>query len=379
MRIIKRKILLTIIFFCTLIWNQTFAQELKMTVNLSTVDGIEISPDNIFNFQIISNESRTRNVSITGTLIYRNSKLRMSYSFSAMIHPGMNSFSKSVVTAPQWSFSDNALRELFFDYKKLPQGTYEYCVEIGLDRKLSEEQLPIPVGECVYYTVNDVFLINLITPENDAELYEYNPLLSWMVNFHAPGLLTYKLRLTDVKEGQNNQSAINRNNLIYKENNVISTSQIYPVTAKPLKAFQPYVWTVDAYYKGILLGGAEPWRFTIIEDSFLEASIPKDVPYLDIRLEKVIDPVFAIGKLKMKYELRDLKVDTLQLRLVSDGKEIKLKNNKIETRAGDNRLELDLTSAPRLRHFKIYTMYINNLQGEKFTVSFRYVNPDFVK
>ena len=81
---------------------------------------------------------------------------------------GYNQFSKEIVQNPQWIFSDAGLKELFNNYQKLPQGTYEYCVDITLQAVTSEQQVGQPVGACTYYTVNDLFLISLITPENDA-------------------------------------------------------------------------------------------------------------------------------------------------------------------------------------------------------------------
>ena len=231
---------------------------------------------------------------------------------------------------------------------------------------------------CVYQTVNDIFLINLITPENDAQLYEHNPMLSWMVNYPFASSLTYKLRLAEKKDGQNNENAIVRNNPIFSDNNVFSTSIIYPVTAKPLQVHQPYAWTVDAYYKGILLGGAEAWNFTIIEDSFLTASIPKEIGYLDIRNEQVKDPVYAIGTLKLKYDLRVLKHDSLLLELKAGDKVVKLKRPYLLAKHGNNRLDIDFTNSPRLKHLKMYTLHITNGKKENFVVTFKYINPELL-
>lgn len=358
------------------ITQDSVAQPLSMIVNMATLDGIEINSDNVFDFQIINNERATRNIKVKGTLIYKNSPLRFSYEFNTSVYPGMNVFTKNKVLNPSWNFSDNALKELFFDYKKLPQGTYQYCIEISLSNQQSEGDVITPVDACVYHTLNDIFLINLLTPENDAELYEHNPMLSWVVNYPFASALQYKLRLVEVKKGQNNENAIVRNNLYYSDNNLFTTSIIYPVVAKRLEVNQPYAWTVDAYYKGILLGGAEAWRFTIKEDSLFEEIMPADQSYLDIRKEKVKDPVFAVGYLKLKYVLKELKVDTLTLELYHNDKPIKLSKPQIIAVAGDNRYDIDFTETPRLKHQKIYKLYLSNQQGQKYVVVFKYINPD---
>lgn len=367
------KILLILLVTC----NVVYSQSLSMVVNMAMLDGVEVTPDNVFNFQIINNERVTKDITIDGTLIYRNSDLRMSFKFNTKVQPGVNIFSKDKVLNPNWSFSNSALRELFFDYKKLPQGTYQYCVSISLSNNQTEGTWSEPVDACVYQTLNDIFLINLITPEDDAELHEYNPMLVWAVNYPFASALRYKLRLAEVKEGQNNENAITRNNLYYSDNNIFTTSQIYPQVAKKLKAGQPYAWTVDAYYKGILLGGAEAWRFTIIEDTLFDETVLKDAPYLDVRNETIKDPVITNGVLKLKYYLKELKVDTLSMTLSHKGKEIKLKNNKLLAKLGDNRFDIDFTESPRLKHGHDYTLYIKNKQRQTFIVVFKYINPDF--
>ncbi len=374
MKLISNSVVVMLII-CVCFFTKANAQQLAMLVNLAPIDGIEITPDNIFNYQIINNEGRNRDISVTGTLVYKHTGNRISYKFNATVYPGMNNYSSATVINPEWNFSSSGMRELFFDYKKLPQGTYEYCVEIKLERKLSEEKFPEPIDACIYQTVNDIFLINLVTPENDAKLYERNPMLSWMVNYPFASALTYKLRVAEKKEGQNNENAIVRNNAIYSDNILSSTSQIYPLTAKPLEVNQPYVWTVDAYYKGILLGGAEVWRFTIIEDSFLEETVPEDVAYLDIRREKTKDPVYAIGQLKLYYSLRDIKTDSLELELFLEDKPVKVKDKYLQAKNGDNRFEIDFTESPRLKHMKVYRLQITNSRREKFMVMFKYVNP----
>mgnify|MGYP000586444273 CR=1 FL=1 len=367
-------ILLLIIYMVSM---QTVHAQLSVFVNLAQTEGIEISSSNVFNFSILNNDNFNRQVTVKGTLIYRNSPLRFSYSFDATLYPGNNQFSPERVNSPNWIFSDNALRELFFDYKKLPQGTYEYCVDVELQSINPEQKVGTPTGACSYYTVNDIFLINLISPENDAKIYEYYPLLSWVVNYPFANELEYRIRVAELKKGQNNENAITRNNPVYKDNNVFSTSLMYPVTAKPLEAMKPYAWTVDAYYKGLLLGGAEAWKFTIIEDSLIE-DLPYNNSYIDVCREQGVQVFPNTGNLKLKYVLEDLKSDTLHMRLEKDnGKEVKLKNGYWLVKYGDNRTIIDFVDGGRLKHMKIYHLYIVNGKGKQYVIPFKYQNPAF--
>ncbi|MDI9320988.1 MAG: hypothetical protein QM530_11045, partial [Phycisphaerales bacterium] len=246
--------LLLITLICLV--QQVKAQQ-ALAVDLSLIDGIELNSDNIFNYRIDNRGDKPMQVAVTGRVYYRRSALNFTYKYNLLLQPGINTMSKNNIPNPIWTFSEAGLKELFVNYNKLPQGTYEYCVSV-IPQKLSGEQIPSDEpNACTYQTVEDIFLINLVTPENDAKIYEYNPMLAWVVNYPFASELTYKLRVAELKQGQNPQNAVTRNNPMYKDDHVMTTGTVYPVAAKPLQKWQPYVWTVDAYYKGILLGGAE--------------------------------------------------------------------------------------------------------------------------
>jgi hypothetical protein len=348
------------------------------SVDLSLIDGIELNPDNIFNYRIDNRSNQSQQVEITGRLYYRRSALNFTYKYSTLLQPGINTISKNTIPSPSWTFSETALRELFLNYNKLPQGTYEYCVTVNPRKPGSEQPDPNEPSACTYQTVEDLFLINLITPENDAKIYEYNPMLAWVVNYPFASELSYKLRVAELKQGQNPQNAITRNNPMYKDDHVMTTGAIYPVAAKPLQKWQPYVWTVDAYYKGILLGGAEVWKFTIVDDSELVA-VPRDQSYLNIKLEAARSELYAIGALKLKYILEDLNQDVLQLNLFDNsGKKIKLPEKELQAVYGDNRYILDFKEKIFLKHFQKYRLEIVSITGEKFVILFKYINPELI-
>ena len=350
----------------------------NMFVNLSRLDGIDITPDNIFNFEIINNVGISKDVTIKGILSYKQSRLNFSYSFKTQLVIGKNSFSKDKVINPVWQFSDPALRELFFNYKKLPQGNYEYCVSVqivgGGDQNQNEAG-----SDCIYQKADDIFLINLVSPDDNAKIYEHNPMLSWIVNYPFASELIYRVRLTDLKKGQNNISAITRNLPIYQDEHVLSTNIVYPVSAKPLEVFQPYVWTVDAYYKGILLGGAEVWKFTIIDDSVMNG-IPRETSFIDFTKEEGKKPFYAIGNIKLKYVLEDTEDDLLSLKLQnSEGQTIKLPIEQLKCTYGDNRFVIDLRDKPAYKHLATYHLTITTQKGKQYQLVFKYVNPDFFK
>lgn len=353
------------------------AQTLSVLVDLSMVNGIELTPKNVYNYRIVNNAAEMKEVVVTGTLKYRNSTLRANYTFNTQLYPGNNQFSEANVMNPTWQFSDNSLKELFFNYGKLPQGTYEYCVSIRLKKVFAENPDVDPINDCIYQTVNDIFLINLLEPEDNAKIYEKNPMLSWVVNYPFASALTYKVRVAELKKGQNNISAITRNNPVFQESNVAPTNIVYPVTARPLQVFQPYVWTVDAYYKGILLGGAETWRFTIIEDSLL---VPVDVndSYYDFEQHIGETRVAAPGSLRLKYN-SDRMVDTMDVQVFNNkNEEVSIQDHRIALKSGFNYIDIVFFERANLKHNKNYTFRIR-VNDKTFDIPFVYQNPLYLK
>ncbi len=348
----------------------------KVLVNMAPVDGLEITPDNILSFQVQSSMSRSSNTLFKGSIIYKNSNLRINFEFTYNLQPGMNIIPAGSIS-PRYTYSSTGLKELFETYKKLPQGIYEYCVTVRPDYQQSEIGVE-DYTECVYHKSEDIFLINLLDPENDAKIYEYNPMLSWTVNYPFASELKYRIRVAEIKKGQNTVTAITRNNPVYDDKNLMQTSIIYPVYGKPLVKDQPYAWTVDAYYKGILLGGAEPWKFTIIEDSLL-VGIPTNQSYYEFAASDIKGTLYAVDTLKLKYRSFD-NADTLSfvIRDESD-KEVKYKKSEQALSPGLNYIDLPFETTTSLKHQKKYKISIKNKQGKGFEVPFTYIRSIYLK
>src|SRR5579872_1765857 len=295
------------------------AGQQNVVINMAPIDGLSITPENIFSYLVQS--SGPGKVQVTGTIHYRNSNLSLSYSFPYTLRQGLNQFVADEIH-PQWQLSTSALQELFFMYKILPEGTFEYCVTIKPGGGIKETTTNV-FDECLYHKSSDIFLINLVYPEDNAKLDVFNPMLSWVANYAFASELTYRIRVAEIKQGQNPVNAVMRNQPMYDESNLVTNSIVYPVYAKPLDTNTWYAWTVDAYYKGILLGGAETWRFMIPD------SIPPEIKasrsFIDIKRETGATRLFAIGNLKLKYVLDDAKSDVLSLELLNaDGQKCNL-------------------------------------------------------
>lgn len=348
-----------------------------MVINLSTLDGVALTPENIISYSIQSTAASPVEAVVNGTLRYRQSGISASYSFRTTLRSGINRIESGSIR-PEWTFSSSAFREVFMNYHFLPEGTYEYCVSVNPLGSNGEVVAGGEASECLYNKSEDLFLINLVDPENNAKLYEHYPVFSWVVNYPFASQLTYRIRVAEIKEGQNTVNAIARNNPVYTESNLPQTTTTYPLYGNPLKTAQPYGWTVDAYYKGILLGGAEPWKFTIIEDSELK-DVPREMSYYEFESHNGDKRLYAVGELKLKY-VNEQRKDTMYLSIYdAAGKEVKLANNKLALELGDNRILLPLKEDAALGHKKKYTLNITLLTGGKFQVPFTYINPAFLQ
>jgi hypothetical protein len=220
----------------------------------------------------------------------------------------------------------------------------------------------------------------LLEPEDGAKLYEYNPMLSWVATYPFLNELTYRVRVAEIKDGQNTTNAITRNNPVYSENNLSANTIVYPIYAKPLIAWQPYAWTVDAYYKGILLGGAQPWKFTIVEDSLLK-SIPKESAYINMNLDNGRSRYYAVGNVKLKYSENDFLQNELKVTFLRKGKEIKNSAKTWVVARGDNFNTFDLTGY-NLKHNEEFEVVLEfkrvKSTQSKQEIKYKYANPDLV-
>jgi hypothetical protein len=348
------------------------AGQQNILINMAPIDGLPLTPANVFNYHVQS--SGQVKVDVKGAIRYRNSNMSITYTFSYSLKQGINVIHPDDIH-PQWQFSSSALQELFTSYKILPEGTYEYCVTVT-PANVPKESTTGLFTECLYHRSQDIFLINLINPENKAKLIEYNPMLSWIANYSFSNELTYRVRVAEIKQGQNPVNAVMRNQPVYEESNLMQNSVVYPVYAKPLLANQPYAWTVDAYYKGILLGGAEAWQF-IIPDTIAKSHYANR-SYIDIQRENGVTKLFAVGELKLKYLLDKYKSDVLKLELINKNNEkIALKPSKLQATYGDNRYRLNLKDNSDLKHRNDYKLVITTSHGEQYSLPFQYINPDF--
>jgi hypothetical protein len=373
---IGQYLLKTLFSLAILLSLQSATAQQSLFINMAQVDAVELTPDNIFNFTIQATGSGVAAAVVKGTVRFKNSPVSFTYTLRQEMHPGANTIN-TATAHPQWQFSSSTVQELFMIYKTLPGGSYEYCVSVTPASNNGEPSM-VSTDECIYHRREEDFLINLIEPENKARIHEYNPLLAWVANYSFASQLSYRLKVAEVKKGQAPITAIQRNQPVLDEKNLAANSLVYPLYAKPLIKDQPYAWSVDAYYKGILLGVSEVWQFTILDDTLFPSNMATR-SYIDIRLENGKTKLYALGQIKLKYTLDKTKKDILSLQLAEGGKQLQLKPPSLKASYGDNRFLLDLREGASLKHMHEYLLTIVSDNNEQFEIPFTYINPDYTK
>ncbi len=373
----KRYIILPL-FLAILMGFPEFSSAQPLLVNLSALEGVPLNKDRLLGFYIQSMETRPVRCRVEGQLRFRQSDHHLGFSFDYIVYPGMNQIEGSRVR-PQWTFSTSSLSSLFMTHGILPQGHYRYCVTVSYFRSGGEGIGDPEVSDCVYGLSEDLFLLELLSPEDDARLYAYHPLFSWVATYPFVGELSYRFRLAEIREGQDARSAIQRERPIYAQDQLISPSLVYPMEGKPLELWQPYAWTVDAYYRGLHLGGSEVWRFMIVEDSLQEAR-SVSLPYLDINRDEGRQEYMAVGKLKLQYEELDFLQNSLELQVVRS------RGTAGEPEIwpvihGLNYKQIDLSDYG-FRHKERFELRINSSpvrgRSQQRTLKCRYINPIYV-
>src|SRR5690606_29809316 len=102
--------------------------------------------------------------------------------------------------------------------------------------------------------------------------------------------------------------------------------------------------------------------------------------YVDISRETGKYQLYAPGILKIKYELKELRTDSLRLTLLDQKQRpVKFKDTLLVARNGDNRFVIDFQDQRPLKHLKPYILLITSQTGAVYRVLFKYVNPLYIR
>lgn len=359
-----KKILLLII--CLIASISMYAN--GVTIMMSRLHAVDITNKNIFDFDIMSNYSTGKRLKLQGKLHFRNSRHVISYVGEITLQPGINSMRDKAIAL---QYTSNELKQLF-SMGSLPSGSYEYCISITDPQQQNESGASMHFQECTFGNNDHVFLIELAYPEDDAKIKEFYPQLTWIVNAPIVSQLQYRVKLTEIRPKQNKITAIQRNNLLldFKYHPVNSLN--YPASGRQLQVNQPYVWTVDAYFKDILIGTAVPWKFTIIEDSAKKV-IPLSRSYYDFATIRQQAALQITDTIKLKYDYAGMNTSIPYVVIKQEGgKDAILYEGKMELTPGWNYKNIAVKKSKH-KHEKTYFIKFS-IEGKTYEIPFKYID-----
>jgi hypothetical protein len=329
----------------------------------------------LFNLSVINSSGYSGQINLKATLKNRRGKVLMTQELIDVISPNESKSIRGQRDNLNERFVDNDFERLFTTNNQLPPMNYVLCVEV-----IATGELKTTTQECIDYQASDFLNIVTIYPPDEEVIYDPRPQFNWL-DLNLGTNYNYQFKLVELKEGQNKNAALRRNNPIVVNNEITSNQAQFPSDAVPLSNNSKYAWQLSISYKGELLSRSEPSTFTY-KDEIEYIEMPRNLSYVDITEIESGANLFAVGEFKFKFpsdvknnltaELFELKKDKK--------KSIELNENQFDVNLGVNKFELDLKDQVYLKHLKKYELLLKDSKsGMSYQMTITYVNPDYIK
>ena len=249
----------------------------------------------------------------------------------------------------------------------IPVGTYTACyslMAIGLKETLLSE-------ECVSFDVEPLSPPILTFPADSSSLEPTASQFSWIPPTPL-GLfdnLRYEVLITEIKEGQNANEAIEENLPFYNDGNLLSNNIVYPGSAPAFEKAKWYAWQVVARDDKNYAGKSEVWVFKVAEPSLVKLII-EQTPFIKMKKDNPEKGIAPNGILKLSYinETTDSLV-TVQI-IDLNNQQKNAPGFTITIKPGENLIQYNLKKVILTIEGKIYEAQITNSRKEKWTMRF---------
>jgi len=251
----------------------------------------------------------------------------------------------------------------------LRSGNYNVCVSVK-NHDNSEEL----VNECTLYLNMPLNPPMLVFPENKSEISNLTPNLTWIppTPILSGKKITYRLRLAQILNNQNEFEAIINNIPLYEATDIKTTLIQYPFNAQPLIYNQHYVWQIESFDGDVSVGKSEVWRFNLKQDS-IEAikAAAKMLSFMKMS-SQIESGVYSTSE-ELTVQIPNYQSDTTQLSIYNTNK---LKVADIPTKAildlGDNKFLINLREVKGLKNGSIYLLK-STTKGDEMYVNIKYI------
>jgi hypothetical protein len=255
----------------------------------------------------------------------------------------------------------------------LPIGQFTVCYNLTL---LYDKTTSPPVPECLPLTVEPFSPPQLVSPEDKGIVHTTYPVLNWISPLPANMFtnLNYKLIISEVKPGQAPAIAIQRNPLLFVQDQIAQTSYVYPSSYVALEQGKTYAWQIIAQNGRTYSAATDVWSFTLAKDSVLLPSDNSSYPHLQRGAGSSL--FSAAEKIKFSYE-NESGDSLVNVTLFSGdaGNRQTLNTLPVTLKRGINFIDMDLGSFKRLQPGQEYILELINGRKENWDLRFKY-EPD---
>ena len=185
-----------------------------------------------------------------------------------------------------------------------PYGNYEICITVI---SINNNEV---IGEgCIAVEVTPMSPPLLINPENESEINEQYPLLTWLAPtpLKALGSVLYDIKIVEIFPNQTPYDAIQRNYGVLELRGIKNTFLQYPVTAMKLDSSKKYAWRVIAKTNdGNILGETEVWVFRLSNENLTETTDNKADVYILLNQNQNSQSLYVFRNKQLALRFQDI-------------------------------------------------------------------------
>lgn len=253
----------------------------------------------------------------------------------------------------------------------LPAGSYTVCYALTA-LTIKETRL---AEECVQFDVEPLSPPMLIFPADSSVLENAPVQFSWTPPLPAGmfGTLRYEMLVTEIREGQKAEEALQENVPFYNDGMLYSNVMNYPSSASGFEKEKWYAWQIVARDDRNYAGKSEVWVFKINKE-VIPDKVVMGAPFMKMKPDVPELGIAPNGILKLSYFNRtaDSSVTILLTDLSDNQKPRKITGVRVVR--GENQLQFNLKKLINVSEDNTYKAEIVNSSGEKNSVLFRIKN-----
>jgi hypothetical protein len=280
-----------------------------------------------------------------------------------VLAPGAKQLNANLLAPVQYNylsaFAGNQLQAL------LPVGTYTACYTLTADN-IKENNL---AEECVQFDAEPLSPPMLNFPADSAQLESAPAQFIWLPPMPTAMFerLQYDILVTEVKDGQKAEEAIEANLPQHTQGNILTSQFNYTSNLPKLDSGKWYAWQVIAKDNQAYAAKSEVWVFKVRPNPIAE--IIKRAPY--IKLTEVPGAVTILHQGMLKLEYHNFSTDSIATIWVYEAQskqqfERTGKRVELKLAQGQNYLQYDLSKKMHLNEQTIYEVMLLSTNGQRY-------------